>query len=235
MPSTRAASRVLHPQYVLRHFMCSEFPQLFSYSHNSHNDHQRSPTTTTIRSIPNEVLIEIFDSFRQSFQRDGYYERAWYSNKGWFKLAHVCREWRQVVLTSPSRLHVQLRFTEHRSARAIVIRHLPPLPIIVDYSFGASLAQTQLRMISALSYPDRVCRIVFDTYYKESKHTSKLLAAMSQPFPSLKSLELDWEPLDIGLPASPPPFLTEAEPPKSQIRRQCPQSLSSSAIHNIHR
>jgi len=144
----------------------------------------------TIRSIPNEVLLEIFDSFRQTFQREQDYEGAWNSNKGWFKLAHVCREWRQVVLTSPSRLHVRLLFTSHRSGGAMAIRHLPPLPIHVDYRSGVPFAKTQIRMISALAHPDRVCGIAFKTYYRRSKHLSKLVAAMNQPFPALESLEL---------------------------------------------
>ena len=46
-------------------------------------------------------------------------------------------------------------------------------------------------MISALAYPDRVCGIAFRMYSnKESKHISKLLAAMNQHFPALESLEL---------------------------------------------
>jgi len=207
---TWAASRVLLPQeYVFQHFVCSQFPQLFSYSHNGPNDHQLSPRAT-ICSIPSEVLLEIFDSFRQSFQRGGDYERVWNSNKGWFKLAHVCREWRQVVLTSPSRLHIRLLFTEHRSGRAIAIRRLPPLPIVVDYRFGARLAQTQLRMISALAYPDRVCGITFNMSPGQSEHSSELLAAMNQPFPSLKRLELNW-PSSVGL-HTPPPFVTAQTP-----------------------
>ena len=210
MPFTRAASKVLlRQQYVLQHFMCSNFPQLSSHSHNGPNDHQLSPRTT-IRSIPNEVLLEIFDSFRQTFQCEFHYERVWNSNKGWFKLAHVCREWRQLVLTSPSRLHVRLLFTEHRSGRAIAIRRLPTLPIVVDYRSGAWLAQTQLRMISALAYPDRVCGIAFNMCHRQSKHSSKLLAAMNQPFPALTSLELHC-PCFEQLP-SPPPFLTAQTP-----------------------
>ena len=185
--------------------MRSQFPQLFSYSPNGPNDHQLSPRTT-IRSLPNEVLLEIFHSFRQTFQCELDYERAWNSNKGWFKLAHVCREWRQLVLTSPSRLHVRLLFTEHRSGRANAIRRLPPLPIVVDYRSGAWLAKTQIQMISALAYPDRVCRIAFDMGFKQSKHTSKLLEAMNQPFPSLESLELHRPGFLVS--HSPPPFLT---------------------------
>ena len=184
--------------------MCSKFPQL-SYSHNGPNDHQLSPRAT-IRSIPNEVLLEIFVSFQQTFEREGDYERVWNSNKGWFKLAHVCRDWRQVVLTSPSRLQLRLFLTEHRSGRAIAIRRLPPLPIIVDYRSGARFVQTQTRMISALAYPDRVCGIAFNMSSGRLKHSSKLLAAMNQPFPALKTLELIW-PGFVEFHA-PPPFVT---------------------------
>jgi hypothetical protein len=68
-------------------------------------------------------------------------------------------------------------------------------------------------MISALSHPDRVWGIAFNMWHREPKHTSKLLAAMNQPFPSLKSLELRWQGV-IELP-SPPPFLT-VKPPHLQ-------------------
>jgi hypothetical protein len=186
--------------------MCLKFPQLFSYSPNSPNDHQLSPRTT-IRSIPNEILLEIFDSFRRSFQREGDYERAWNSNKGWFKLAHVCQEWRRLVLTSPSRLHMRLLFTARKSGRTIAIRHLPPLPRIVDYRFVDWLSQkAQNRMISALAYPDRVCGITFNMSFERLKPSPQLLEAMNQPFPSLKSLEINW--LSLVELRTPPPFVT---------------------------
>jgi len=92
----------------------------------------------------------------------------------------------------------------------MVIRRLPPLPIIVDYRFGARLAQTQTRMISALAYPDRVCGIAFNMSLGQSEHSSNLLAAMNQPFPSLKSLELNW-PASVEL-HTPPPFVTAQTP-----------------------
>ena len=165
---------------------------------------------TTIYGLPNEVLLEIFDSFRQTFQCERDYDMAWNSNKGWFKLAHVCREWRQVVLTSPSRLQVRLLFTKNRSGRATAIRRLPPLPILVDYRSGAWFAKTQIRMISALAYPDRVCGVAFNMYYRQSKHLWKLLAAMDQPFPALEILELRcWGSLERY---SPPPFLSAKVP-----------------------
>jgi len=162
-------------------------------------------SNTTIDRLPDGVLLEIFDSFRQSLQHERNHERVWNSNKGWFKLAHVCREWREVVLTSPSRLHMRLLFTEHRSVRAIAIKRLPPLPIIVDYKYGHLTAMR--RMVSALAHPDRVCGIAFQA---QGAIPKKLLAAMNQPFPALDSLELHClRTQDLDLP---PPFLT-VQPP----------------------
>jgi hypothetical protein len=100
---------------------------------------------------------------------------------------------------------------EHRPGRAIAIRGLPPLPIIVDYISGAWLAKTQVRMISALAYPDRVCGIAFQMYFnKESKQIPELLAAMNQHFPALESLELHCSgSLQLYFT---PPFLTAQVP-----------------------
>ena len=114
------------------------------------------------------------------------------------------------MLTSPSRLHVRLLFTKHRSGRAIAIRRLPPLPILVDYTSQVWLAKTQIRMISALAHPDRVCGIAVAIPYGQSKHISKLLAAMDQPFPALESLELRCSySRELH---SPPPFLSAQTP-----------------------
>jgi hypothetical protein len=160
-----------------------------------------------------EVLLEIFDSYRQTFQLEQNYERVWNSNKGWFKLIHVCRKWRQVVLTSPARLHVRLFFTEHRPAseRAIAIKNLPPLPRIVDIgSRYGETSTTRYRVIAALQYPDRVCRIAISLAETKSKYNAKLWAAMDQPFLALESLELDCKGIrEVNLP---PPFLSAQTP-----------------------
>ncbi|KAI0255405.1 hypothetical protein BJV78DRAFT_1350638 [Lactifluus subvellereus] len=56
-------------------------------------DHlEPSPPSTTVDVLPEDVLLEIFDSCRQSFEQEPRYERIWNSNNGWFKLAHVCRK-----------------------------------------------------------------------------------------------------------------------------------------------
>ena len=164
MTLTWAASRaLLRQQYVLRHFTRSlfQFSQLFSQSQNGPNrdpdDYPLYPSAT-IHRLPNDVLLEIFDSFRQLFQLERRYEKIWNSNRGWFKLAHVCQEWREVVLTSPSRLCLRLLITVFRSGRSIAIRRLPPLPIVIDHKPNTRTwhFKVQQRLISGLAYPD-VC------------------------------------------------------------------------------
>ena len=153
----------------------------------------------------------MFDSFRRILQRERRYEKIWNSNKGWFKLAHVCREWRQVVLTSPSRLRLWLLFTNHRFGRSIALGSLPPLPIAIhdkrDSIFWPS--EEQHRLISGLAHPDRVCAIAFNMPYQTWDPNSKMLAAVSQPFPALESLEL-YCPRRLG--STPPPFLAGQAP-----------------------
>lgn len=145
--------------------------------------------SVTVGNLSFEVLLEIFDSYRQTFQHEQNYERVWNSKKGWFTLAHVCQEWRRVVLTSPSCLHVRLLFTEHRTRRAIAPERLPLLPIIVDYSNGAWTAKAQRRMVSALAFPDRLCGIAFRGNKTGLK---KLFGTTNGTFSSLDSLELDF-------------------------------------------
>jgi len=92
----------------------------------------------------------------------------------------------------------------------MAIRRLPPLPIFFYYTSQVWLAKTQIRMISALAYPHRVCGIAISMDYGQSKHSSKLLAAMNQPFPALEGLELRCSYFrDLH---SPPPFLTAQTP-----------------------
>ncbi|KAH9173327.1 hypothetical protein EDB89DRAFT_2068785 [Lactarius sanguifluus] len=60
---------------------------------------------------PEDVLLEIFDAYRQLHKLQPNYGKLWNSKDGWFKLAHVCLHWRRAVLLSPSRLHLHLLFT----------------------------------------------------------------------------------------------------------------------------
>jgi hypothetical protein len=137
----------------------------------------------TIDNVPDEVLLEIFDLYRGTFGDPLNCERVWNNKNGWFKLAHVCHNWRSIVLASPSRLRLRLYFASDTPTRAAVLKRLSHLPIIVDYSSFILTASAQKRLISALRYPDRVCKIAITNYVE-------ITEALDSPFPALESLEL---------------------------------------------
>jgi hypothetical protein len=204
---TRAASRALQ-RYVSQHV---------SHAFQIHSTHclesLKGHANKWSLSLPEEVLLEIFDCYGQTFQNDSHDERIWNSNQGWFKLVHVCREWRRIVLASPSCLRIRLLMTAQRTPRSIALKSLPLLPIIVDYRREYLTIKIQNRIASALAYPDRVCGIAITMFDTSSRKCSKLLAAMNQPFPALESLELHYTHIsELANSLSSPPFLTAPTP-----------------------
>src|SRR6266702_5594766 len=102
--------------------------------------------------LPENVLLEIFDAYRQDMQLQPGYENAWNSRNGWFKLAHVCGSWRRVVLLSPSRLHLHLLFTPRRSSRASMLSRLPPFPILIDYCTASFTEREENLALTAIRH-----------------------------------------------------------------------------------
>jgi hypothetical protein len=145
--------------------------------------------TVAIDKLPGEVLLEIFDHYRQSFDHQIFFLRVWNNKNGWFKLAHVCHKWRCIVLASPRRLRVLLFFAESTPTRAAALesQSLSHLPIHVDYSEIVWNASAQTRLISALRYLNRVVRIAINGSRKDF---DKICKALDLPFPALLSFEL---------------------------------------------
>ncbi|KAH9173611.1 hypothetical protein EDB89DRAFT_2228732 [Lactarius sanguifluus] len=139
--------------------------------------------------LPENVLLEIFDAYRQDIELQPRYKNVWNSRDGWFKLAHVCRIWRQVVLLSPSRLHLHLLFTPRRSSRATVLNRLPRLPILIDYpaETGAWTTKEVKVALAAIKHRSRVHGIALRRRHSEMV---KLLGALTHHFPGLESLEI---------------------------------------------
>ncbi|KAH9002457.1 hypothetical protein EDB86DRAFT_3100827 [Lactarius hatsudake] len=162
--------------------------------------------------LPEDVLLEIFDIYRQFFEHQPDYERVWHSSDGWLKLAHVCLHWRRVVLSSFSRrLHVHLLFTPRRSPTEPMLKHLPPLPISVDYRDGPWTAKEESLALAALGHRGRVRRVALRRPYTKQR-MGKLLRALSHPFPELESLEIfptDERKGELVLPAT---FLSGSAP-----------------------
>src|ERR1700761_8392487 len=110
----------------------------------------------TINKLSEDVLLEIFNAYRELYEPNLRYEKIWNSRNGWFKLTHVCRSWRRLVHSSPSRLHVHLLFTPCQSSKDAMMRHLPPLSILFDYSNLSTLEEEVNPALAAIIHHSRV-------------------------------------------------------------------------------
>ncbi|KAH9035512.1 hypothetical protein EDB85DRAFT_865662 [Lactarius pseudohatsudake] len=139
--------------------------------------------------LPENVLVEIFDAYRQDIELQPGYKYVWNSRDGWFRLAHVCRSWRRVVLSSPSRLHLHLLFTPRRSSKATMLNSLPPFPILIDYypETGTWTKEDESIALAAVSDRSRVRGIALQ---RQCPEMAEFLKALSHPFPKLESLEI---------------------------------------------
>ncbi|KAH9173352.1 hypothetical protein EDB89DRAFT_2228807 [Lactarius sanguifluus] len=143
-----------------------------------------------IGKLPEDVLLEIFDAYRQDMEPEPCYENIWNGrNHGWFKLAHVCQRWRRVVFSSPSLLHVHLLFTPHRSPRMAMLKLLPLFPILIDHRASSESwrVKTDNLALAAIKYRSRVRGSTLRRPYTDIE---KFLTALSYPFPELESLEI---------------------------------------------
>ncbi|KAH9977078.1 hypothetical protein BGW80DRAFT_1558199 [Lactifluus volemus] len=154
--------------------------------------------STTIDILPKGLLLEVFDSYRQGLEQRYFYydsELTWNGKHGWLKLAHVCRTWRSIVLSSSFRLQAKLVLSmcwDRDSNRNVsILTRLPPFPIVI-YSpmllhWQHEEPKKRKRAVAALQYSDRVCKIVLDC---SDLVLDNVRRAMIGPFPALESLEL---------------------------------------------
>jgi hypothetical protein len=158
-----------------------------------------SSDLTIINRLPDEVLLEIFDLYRQSTGIDQYdydHWHLWRKKYAWFNLAHVCRRWRAVMFESSTRLDLNIVVGPKKpgNIRKILSGHLP---ILINYleRYGPldTITGSALwrRMRAALGHRDRVREIsisfeggfgvMFDNFIN---------ATTNCHFPALESLVL---------------------------------------------
>ena len=174
------------------------------------------------------MLLEIFDSYRKYFTDD---PSCWNKKYKWFKLIHVCRRWRRVVLASFTRLDLCL-FVQDRNPgnmKTIFSPRLPQLPIVINYGYGmASHAKTKElgRILAALKRCDRVRGISFSGVPSDF---DKLIKATKCLFPILEDLQLCDEhcDMDLELPAT---FLRGSAP---HLRRLKLDRISLTSISSL--
>jgi F-box-like len=161
-------------------------------------DAGRISPRVTICSLPDEVLLDIFEFCLSD-----------HSGR-WFKLVHVCQRWRCIVFASPLRLDLRIPCTQHTPVRKM-LSVWPPLLIEIDfYSVGP---QVEDNIIAALKHPKRVRSVLLSRIMIP---LVRLVAVMQKPFPELESLSLQipWQKqlLSMAVPTLPKTFLGGSAP-----------------------
>ncbi|KAH9010019.1 hypothetical protein EDB85DRAFT_2162018 [Lactarius pseudohatsudake] len=131
-----------------------QYPPNFRVTENG----RRSPRTT-INTLNNDVLLEVFDFYRLYNTTDES-DLGWSIERWWYKPVHVCRTWRHLILRSPIRLDLHLVCTYGIPVEAM-ISHSPSLPLIIYYPriLGEITAADEESALFALQQRGRVRRI----------------------------------------------------------------------------
>ena len=134
---------------------------------------------TTIDILPENVLLQIFDFYRNN----SIDTRLW----KWHLLAHVCRRWRQIVFLSPLRLNLRILCTSRTSVENLSI--WPTFPIDIEYSyFGSEIRpRGQDNVVVALKHTDRVCDVSLRI---KGSQLGEVATVMTEPFPVLERLHI---------------------------------------------
>jgi hypothetical protein len=144
-----------------------------------------------IYTLNGDVLLNVFHLYRLA-DPDEYEEDdsglnfEWDRQRWWYKLTHVCRLWRNLILGSPSRLDLNLLCT-YGVPVADMLAHSPPLPLTMYYEGGDReiTADDESGILLALSQRNRVRRISFSMPTQKMR---KAIAAMDGQFPVLERM-----------------------------------------------
>ncbi|KAH9964031.1 hypothetical protein BGW80DRAFT_816133 [Lactifluus volemus] len=153
---------------------------------------------TTIGSLPDNVLIEIFDFYQVVINEKVLYtevnERPW----DWEKLVHVCRRWRYIIFESPIRLNLQLFCTEKSPVRKL-LDIWPPFPLVIQLNHNYSYLywlwkrpedciDSTDNLVAALEHRDRVRKIQVYIPHPPDRLCKQFFTAMEVSLPALRSL-----------------------------------------------
>ena len=137
---------------------------------------------THIHILDNDSLLQIFGHYRLEHKDN------WNLRLTWRKLAQVCRRWRYLIYDSPSHLDICLLLTND-SPSIDTLSHLPPLPLVIDYSDGtrAMARKDEDNIHLGLQQHDHVNRV---TLRAPSLSLRLWLEPMNKLFPRLRDLSL---------------------------------------------
>ncbi|KAN0109732.1 hypothetical protein V8E52_008979 [Russula decolorans] len=156
-------------------------------------DNSPPHATASIHILDNDSLLNIFYLYRLAILggEDSWInlEKEWADEKWWYKLAHVCQRWRNVILGSASYLRLCLVCTPGTPV-ADMLDHSPPLPLIIDCSEEDYdiTAEDEEGIILSLEQRDRVRRIRLRLPVQALR---KLIVAINEEYPILEYLSLE--------------------------------------------
>jgi hypothetical protein len=149
--------------------------------------------------LNDDVLLNIFHLYQLDVQDEyeGYPMSSWRGQRWWYKLAHVSRHWRYVILGSPLRLDLHLVCT-YGVPVADMLAHSPPLPLTVLYTVpGRKMtAEDEEGALLALSHCDRVHRVALRM---PAPDWGKFITALDDQFPTLDRLYMRSQDKDTSL------------------------------------
>jgi hypothetical protein len=161
-----------------------------------------------ISILNDDALLNIFYLYRLDFQDEyeddnGVWRPVWERQRWWYKLAHVSRHWRFLILASSSLLRLHL-FCAHGTPVADMLACSPPLPLAIYYfrRNRKMSAEDEQGALLALSHRERVRHIALRM---PAPDLEKLIPAMDEQFPILERLyitSLTIEETSLNLPTT---------------------------------
>jgi F-box-like len=193
-----------------------------------------------ISVLNDDVLLHIFYIHRLHIElqddseddRYGAEHLYWDHQRWWYKLAHVSRRWRRVILAAPSLLDLHLVCT-YGMPVADMLAHPPlaPLPLTIFYWFNSNMTlkeEDEKGALLALSRRDRVHRIAL---YMRSSELERLFVAMDGQFPVLEHLRVISLSSGVALPRTfEAPNLYHGNFVRVAFPIQCPQSTPTGLV-----
>jgi hypothetical protein len=140
------------------------------------------------------VLLNVFHFYRLAYPEEYQDEEGrrwfnWFRQRWWYKLAHVCRLWRNLILGSPSQLNLNL-LCSYGMPVADMLAHSPSLPLTICYHHidREITAEDESGILLALSHRNRVRYVCFRM---PSPNLKNFIPAMDNEFPILEQLYID--------------------------------------------
>ena len=158
---------------------------------------EHSPHTPSIHILDDDSLLNVFYLYRPFLLGEDQGDNSrliggewqWVGERWWYKLAHVCRRWRVIILGSAFYLGLCLVCTFGTPVEDM-LAHSPPLPLIIDYTYADwdVTAEEEQRIIFALEQRDRVRRVRLQMPRMSVPNLQKLVMAIDEEYPVLEYL-----------------------------------------------